>query len=169
MYKCSHCGASLPEPMSKCPNCGVMLLGVKCNYCGYVGSETEFKKNENRCPKCNKDTDFFRDAPGFVRCRKCGKRFDAGDRYCYTCGAIRWVKVLAGVLGSGVVALLYAFVLRLMISDPGASDMAFRIIFGIFGVAVVFWVVIEIIRAFKTIFSKKRLHLARDVRKLEQA
>lgn len=169
MYKCSNCGISLPEPMSKCPNCGVMLLGVKCNYCGYTGTEAEFKKNENRCPKCNKDTDFFRDAPGLVICRKCGKRFGSGDRYCSKCGAIRWVKVLAGVLGSGIVAAGYAFAIRLMISDPSASDTSFRIVFGIFGFAVIVWVVIENIGVFRTIFSKKRLRLQRGVKKLERA
>jgi hypothetical protein len=56
-----------------------------------------------------------------------------------------------------------------MISDPSASDTAVRIVFGIFGFAVIVWVVVEIIRVFKTIFSKKRLRLAREVKKLEHA
>ena len=168
MYKCSHCGASMPVPMSKCPNCGVMLLSVKCNACGYVGSKTEFENNENRCPKCNTVSNLFGGASGFANCRKCGKRFGSGDRYCATCGTIRWIKLWPGVIGSGAVALLYAYIFHLMISDPDASDPGFRIVTGCLGFGVLVWLVFEIIKMFRTILSQDRLHLKRGARKLNQ-
>jgi hypothetical protein len=42
----------MSQPLDICPKCGVLLSGVKCEACGYVGGKTEFIKNNNRCPKC---------------------------------------------------------------------------------------------------------------------
>jgi phage FluMu protein Com len=39
--------------MDRCPSCGVLLSGVKCEACGYVGGKSEFAFNGNRCPRCN--------------------------------------------------------------------------------------------------------------------
>lgn len=40
-------------PLDRCPQCNVLLSGVKCEACGYVGGKSEFIDNDNRCPKCN--------------------------------------------------------------------------------------------------------------------
>lgn len=53
MYKCSNCGATMSQPLDRCPSCRVLLSGVKCEACGYIGGKTEFINNNNRCPKCN--------------------------------------------------------------------------------------------------------------------
>ena len=52
MYRCSRCGAEMSLPLDKCPKCGVLLSGVKCQTCGYTGGKAEFIRNNNRCPKC---------------------------------------------------------------------------------------------------------------------
>ena len=53
MYRCSNCGATMSQPLDRCPNCRVLLSGVKCEACGYIGGKTEFISNNHRCPKCN--------------------------------------------------------------------------------------------------------------------
>jgi uncharacterized protein (TIGR02145 family) len=52
MYKCSNCGRLMDYPMEKCPHCGILLSGVRCDKCNYTGSKNEFLSNGNRCPKC---------------------------------------------------------------------------------------------------------------------
>lgn len=52
MYQCSNCGATMSQPLDRCPNCRVLLSGVKCQACGYLGGKTEFTNNNNHCPKC---------------------------------------------------------------------------------------------------------------------
>ncbi len=52
MYKCSRCGATMPYPLDRCPKCNVILSGVKCEGCQYVGGKQEFIDNGHRCPKC---------------------------------------------------------------------------------------------------------------------
>jgi hypothetical protein len=39
-------------PLDRCPHCGVLLSGVKCQNCGYTGGKSEFILNNHRCPKC---------------------------------------------------------------------------------------------------------------------
>jgi hypothetical protein len=56
MYRCSNCGATMSQPLDRCPKCGVLLSGVKCEACGYIGGKTEFINNNHRCPKCNSIT-----------------------------------------------------------------------------------------------------------------
>lgn len=56
MYRCSNCGATMSRPLDRCPQCGVLLSGVKCEACGYIGGKTEFINNNHRCPKCNSIT-----------------------------------------------------------------------------------------------------------------
>lgn len=52
MYKCSKCGQTMSFPLDRCPGCGVLLSGVKCQACNYVGGKSEFINNGHRCPKC---------------------------------------------------------------------------------------------------------------------
>lgn len=52
MYRCSRCGATMPYPLDHCPKCNVLLCGVKCEACGYVGGKQEFIDRGHRCPKC---------------------------------------------------------------------------------------------------------------------
>ena len=56
MYKCSKCGAAMSQPLDRCPKCGVLLSGIKCEACGYLGGKSEFIINNHRCPKCNSIT-----------------------------------------------------------------------------------------------------------------
>lgn len=56
MYQCSNCGATMSQPMDRCPKCGVLLSGIKCEACGYFGGKTEFIRNNHRCPQCNSVT-----------------------------------------------------------------------------------------------------------------
>jgi len=52
MYQCSKCNHTMSYPPYRCPSCGVLLSGVKCQGCGYVGGKQEFISNNHRCPKC---------------------------------------------------------------------------------------------------------------------
>lgn len=52
MYKCSNCGHIMSYPHGKCPSCGALLSGVKCQNCGYTASKSVFINNNHRCPKC---------------------------------------------------------------------------------------------------------------------
>jgi hypothetical protein len=52
MYRCSRCRATMSQPLDRCPSCGALLSGVKCEACGYIGGKSEFIKNNHRCPKC---------------------------------------------------------------------------------------------------------------------
>jgi uncharacterized RDD family membrane protein YckC len=54
MYSCSRCHGTMSYPLDKCPHCGVLLSGVRCQGCGYTGTKTEFISNQNLCPKCGR-------------------------------------------------------------------------------------------------------------------
>lgn len=53
MYRCSNCGNMMTQPLDRCPSCRVILSGVRCEACYYVGGKIEFVNNHHRCPKCN--------------------------------------------------------------------------------------------------------------------
>jgi hypothetical protein len=55
MYKCTKCGGTMITPLDRCPHCGVLLSGVRCDNCKYIGSKTEYILNNHRCPKCGKN------------------------------------------------------------------------------------------------------------------
>ena len=42
----------MAQPLDRCPNCRVLLSGVECASCGYIGGKSEFINNNHRCPKC---------------------------------------------------------------------------------------------------------------------
>ena len=52
MYSCSNCGHTMSFPQDRCPSCGVLLRGVRCQSCNYVGGKNEFVVNGDCCPKC---------------------------------------------------------------------------------------------------------------------
>ena len=52
MYKCSNCGHVMSYPHDTCPNCHVLLSGVKCQGCGYTAVKQTFVENNHRCPQC---------------------------------------------------------------------------------------------------------------------
>ena len=50
VYTCGRCGRGVTKTTRICPHCGARLAGIKCQSCGFVGSETDFAGD--RCPKC---------------------------------------------------------------------------------------------------------------------
>ena len=52
MYRCSNCGETMSYPHDRCPGCGVLLSGVRCEGCGYTDAKSAFVSNNHRCPKC---------------------------------------------------------------------------------------------------------------------
>ncbi|MGD0201987.1 MAG: hypothetical protein ABSD27_14705 [Bryobacteraceae bacterium] len=42
----------MSAPLDRCPGCGVVLIGVKCQACGYSDAQSVFASNNHRCPKC---------------------------------------------------------------------------------------------------------------------
>lgn len=51
IYTCGRCGKALPGKSTKvCPHCHAVLSGIRCQHCGFVGSEKDFVND--RCPKC---------------------------------------------------------------------------------------------------------------------
>ena len=52
MYQCTNCNSTMSTPKDRCPSCGVLLSGVKCQGCDYVGGKQEFIDNNHLCPKC---------------------------------------------------------------------------------------------------------------------
>ena len=57
MYQCSNCGHTMSTPKDVCPSCKVILSGVKCQACQYVGGKQVFIDNNHRCPKCGSVVD----------------------------------------------------------------------------------------------------------------
>ena len=52
MYQCSNCRHIMSYPQDRCPACSVLLSGVRCQGCGYVGEKQKFISNNHRCPEC---------------------------------------------------------------------------------------------------------------------
>lgn len=51
IYTCGRCGRAVSKSTRVCPHCGARLAGIKCQNCGFIGSETDFVAD--RCPKCH--------------------------------------------------------------------------------------------------------------------
>ena len=51
-YRCMGCFHEVDVNDDKCPNCGVILSGIKCANCGQISGEKEYISNGHRCPKC---------------------------------------------------------------------------------------------------------------------
>jgi len=83
-YKCSNCGATMSVPLDRCPKCGVLLSGVKCQACQYVGSKTEFINNNNLCPKC-------------------GSILQISGMGLPTSGGIKWIGLLRFLIALGAI------------------------------------------------------------------
>ncbi len=53
-YRCNNCNTSVSRDASKCPGCGLLLVGIKCEGCKFSGGRDDFQGD--RCPKCGKAT-----------------------------------------------------------------------------------------------------------------
>jgi len=60
-YTCGRCGRSVTKSTRVCPHCGAQLAGIKCQNCGFAGSETDFIAD--RCPQCNSVVQMPQSAP----------------------------------------------------------------------------------------------------------
>lgn len=108
MYQCSRCGAAMSQPLDRCPKCGVLLSGVRCEACKYVGGKTEFINNHHRCPKCNStvripgSSSAPKAAPKTEACKRCGTLIQTSDWTCPHCGYTQWGMIV----GAGVIAIV---------------------------------------------------------------
>jgi hypothetical protein len=84
----------------------VLLAGVKCQSCKYVGGKTEFINNNNRCPKCGSHVSGIGGTPvQSAKCPKCGNAWD--KVYCSNCGHKKWGAIISYLLcGGGVTFFL---------------------------------------------------------------
>jgi RNA polymerase subunit RPABC4/transcription elongation factor Spt4 len=46
-YTCGRCNSPVTRTTSQCPNCGILLNGIKCSKCSFVYSQSLFN-----CPSC---------------------------------------------------------------------------------------------------------------------
>jgi len=49
-YTCGRCGGTVSKSTKTCPHCFAHLAYIKCQSCGFTGSESDFYND--RCPKC---------------------------------------------------------------------------------------------------------------------
>lgn len=49
-YACGGCGRVVSKDTYRCPFCGVRLSGIRCQTCGFAGSEADFVGDI--CPRC---------------------------------------------------------------------------------------------------------------------
>jgi ribosomal protein L32 len=155
MYQCSHCGATMSTPLDRCPSCGILLSGVKCQSCGYVGGKNEFINNNNRCPKCNRAVHVSTRPAEIIHCKNCGETMKPKDWICLRCGLIRWKKIVPEIVGLGVLVLGYIALVGLIIYSrmQGNSTASVWIIacFGIPCLLVMYWFIHEVIKMIRTI------------------
>lgn len=142
MYSCSNCGATMGRPLDRCPKCGVLLSGVRCQACAYVGSKTEFIQNNHRCPKCHSIVRVpAQNTPKETTCNKCGKIMGSGEVTCPHCGHTQWGTVIGvGVMGLGLLSALWW-----NLNEPWCV-WPLVLVGGVFLLITVSWVV----KAFKT-------------------
>lgn len=116
MYQCSRCGATMSQPLDRCPKCGVLLSGVRCEACKYIGGKTEFINNNHRCPKCNSTvhipglayTSAPKPAPKMEPCKRCGIPIQQSDWTCPHCGYTQWNMIIGmGVMTIVLLAVAY--------------------------------------------------------------
>ena len=110
MYRCSNCGVTMSQPLDRCPSCHVLLAGVKCQSCGYLGGKTEFVNNNNRCPKCGSPVRSVGGAQEAPKCPKCGNVWD--QLVCETCGHKHWSWIIGLVIMSTLVTFLFIYTIR---------------------------------------------------------
>lgn len=131
MYKCSNCGATMSQPLDQCPSCHVLLSGVKCQSCQYIGGKTEFINNNNRCPKCGSHVNGIGGTPAqAAKCPKCRSAWNT--IYCGHCGHKKWLKIIAFLLIGAASSLV--FVMQILDGQP-ALDFA-SVVVSLFGLGL---------------------------------
>jgi predicted amidophosphoribosyltransferase len=103
VYTCGCCGKPVSKSTRVCPHCGARLAGIKCQSCGFVGSESDFAGD--RCPKCRSVVRVNRQQSTSKpeRCAKCGQPMQSGEVTCAHCGYTRWGQiVVVAILGLGL-------------------------------------------------------------------
>jgi RNA polymerase subunit RPABC4/transcription elongation factor Spt4 len=103
IYTCGHCGRSVTKTTRVCPHCGARLAGIKCQSCGFVGSETDFAGD--RCPKCRSVVRVSSQKSSQSTCKKCGRSMESGEITCSHCGHTNWgTIVIAGMIALGLLS-----------------------------------------------------------------
>ena len=126
-YTCGHCGRTVSKSTRVCPHCGTRLGGIRCNNCGFLGSETDFLGD--RCPKCGSQVTTSR---ALRKCR-CGKRL---WMFCGDCGEINWGIVRATLFFGIVAALATIYGVILVIMNPETQNLvSYLILTGMLGVS----------------------------------
>ena len=117
VYTCGRCGGSVTRSTRKCPHCGVLLSGIRCRGCGFVGGEGDFPNH--RCPKCGKAVSIG--SSGSPRagsassssqgklepCKGCGKKIPENEWTCPHCGYTQW-GMIRGMALFGLFCLIGA-------------------------------------------------------------
>lgn len=49
-FRCGNCGKSVFDFTAQCPHCMVLLKGIQCKNCNFIGQKTDFVNK--KCPKC---------------------------------------------------------------------------------------------------------------------
>lgn len=104
IYTCGRCGRSVTKTTRVCPHCGAQLAGIKCQNCGFIGSETDFAGD--RCPKCRSVVYVNRQqsasaAPAMQTCKGCRRSIKSSDWTCPHCGYTQW----GSIVGMGIFSL----------------------------------------------------------------
>lgn len=110
IYTCGSCGRSVTKTTRVCPHCGARLSGIKCQSCGFVGTETDF--TGDRCPKCRSvvcvSSQQSTTAAAVEICKGCGRSKKSSDRTCPYCGYTQWASIIVeGMLAIGLLFLAW--------------------------------------------------------------
>jgi hypothetical protein len=179
-YRCSNCHRSVEKSSRHCPHCGICLSGIKCSFCGFVGSEGDFILD--RCPKCR----FHVDIPKYSslysssttsnysssltstsfskskqsppkKCPQCHTLWDS--QFCENCGKTSWFKLILNMIWLGIMLTIISFMINFAITDSEEILWAMYIIFFI-GVLFVFilllYLIIDVLTRRRKYIIKKR-------------
>ena len=144
IYTCGRCGRGVTKTTRVCPHCGARLAGIKCQTCGFIGSETDFAGD--RCPKCRSVVRVSRQkptsaAPKMETCKGCGRSIKSSDWTCPHCGHTQW----GYIVGPGLFSLLCLSVIYWNLEAPICTWGGV-----ILGALCLFVTISEVVTALKT-------------------